>query len=264
VYIYSSGQPYTYGIFSREITIYTVIYGVYVRFWPTLHIRYFWQQNHYIFGHIWCRYTVYGHPRVCQVIAVLLLTHFIKSAVLNMNSIANKVFLFGGLQTLCHRLASSVRWLQSLGPSCSEAWHQLSGTWVYTCVYTHTHIPHTYHTHTHTHAHTHKYKHMLTHPHADTHTHAHTHKYTHMHTHPHADTHTCTHTRTHTYAHTHKHTHTGPGMTASWMCAWPTTVRCSTSGNVGSNATSTLGRQRRWRCVRCGMRVCVCEYALCV
>ena len=25
-----------YGIFGRKITIYTVIYGVYIRFWPTL------------------------------------------------------------------------------------------------------------------------------------------------------------------------------------------------------------------------------------
>jgi hypothetical protein len=29
----------TYGIFSREITIHTVIYGVYIRFWPTLLIH---------------------------------------------------------------------------------------------------------------------------------------------------------------------------------------------------------------------------------
>ena len=29
-----------YGIFGREITKYTVIYGVYVRFWPTLHMSY--------------------------------------------------------------------------------------------------------------------------------------------------------------------------------------------------------------------------------
>jgi hypothetical protein len=28
-----------YGIFGREITKYTVIYGVYIRFWPTLNIR---------------------------------------------------------------------------------------------------------------------------------------------------------------------------------------------------------------------------------
>ena len=27
-----------YGIFGREITKYTVIYGVYIRFWPTLRI----------------------------------------------------------------------------------------------------------------------------------------------------------------------------------------------------------------------------------
>jgi len=27
-----------YGIFGREITKYTVIYGVYIRFWPTLHV----------------------------------------------------------------------------------------------------------------------------------------------------------------------------------------------------------------------------------
>ena len=27
-----------YGIFGREITIYTVIYGVYIRFWPTLQV----------------------------------------------------------------------------------------------------------------------------------------------------------------------------------------------------------------------------------
>jgi len=27
-----------YGISGREITIHTVIYGVYIRFWPTLHM----------------------------------------------------------------------------------------------------------------------------------------------------------------------------------------------------------------------------------
>jgi len=35
-YIYGSGQPYIYGIFGRETTKYTVIYGAYIRFWPTL------------------------------------------------------------------------------------------------------------------------------------------------------------------------------------------------------------------------------------
>jgi hypothetical protein len=31
---------FIYGIFGREITKYTVMYGVYIRFWPTLHIHY--------------------------------------------------------------------------------------------------------------------------------------------------------------------------------------------------------------------------------
>ena len=30
-----------YGNFGREITKYTVIYGVYIRFWPILHISHF-------------------------------------------------------------------------------------------------------------------------------------------------------------------------------------------------------------------------------
>ena len=30
-------KRFVYGIFGREITKYTVIYGVYIRFWPALH-----------------------------------------------------------------------------------------------------------------------------------------------------------------------------------------------------------------------------------
>ena len=41
---------YIYGIFGREITICSVIYGVY--------IRYFWQGNHQTYGHIRCIFTV--------------------------------------------------------------------------------------------------------------------------------------------------------------------------------------------------------------
>jgi len=37
-----------YGIFCRRITRYTVMYGVYV--------RYFLQENHQIYGNIWCVY----------------------------------------------------------------------------------------------------------------------------------------------------------------------------------------------------------------
>ena len=39
IYLYGSGQPYIYGFFGWEITKYTVIYGVYIRCWPTLHIQ---------------------------------------------------------------------------------------------------------------------------------------------------------------------------------------------------------------------------------
>jgi len=42
---------YIYGIFGREITKHTVIYGVY--------LRYCWQKNHHTFGHIRCIYTVF-------------------------------------------------------------------------------------------------------------------------------------------------------------------------------------------------------------
>ena len=39
IYVYT---VYIYGILSREITIHTVIYGVHIRFWPTLHMHKFW------------------------------------------------------------------------------------------------------------------------------------------------------------------------------------------------------------------------------
>ena len=34
-----------YGIFGREFTIYTVIYGVYIQFWPTLYMHCFTPQH---------------------------------------------------------------------------------------------------------------------------------------------------------------------------------------------------------------------------
>jgi hypothetical protein len=46
----------TYGIFSKEITVHTVLYGVYIRLWPTLRVR--------------CTYTVLANPeRGVQVAA---------------------------------------------------------------------------------------------------------------------------------------------------------------------------------------------------
>jgi uncharacterized protein YfaP (DUF2135 family) len=57
------------GIFDREITKYTVIYGVYTEFLAgkspnigsyTVYIRYCWQGNHQIYGHIRCIYGIIG------------------------------------------------------------------------------------------------------------------------------------------------------------------------------------------------------------
>ena len=36
---YGWPEPYLYGVFGREITKYTVIYGVNLRFWPTLYMQ---------------------------------------------------------------------------------------------------------------------------------------------------------------------------------------------------------------------------------
>ena len=52
-----------YGIFGREITKYTVIYGAYIRgsgqpYIYMVYIRYFWRGNHQVYGHIRCIYTV--------------------------------------------------------------------------------------------------------------------------------------------------------------------------------------------------------------
>ena len=58
VYILGWPEPYiytyircTYGIFSREITVHTVIYGAYIRFWPTLFISEYAQTHRDICAH---------------------------------------------------------------------------------------------------------------------------------------------------------------------------------------------------------------------
>jgi hypothetical protein len=52
---------YIYGIFGREVTKYGVIYGIY-----GVYIRYFWQGNNQIWGHIRCIY---------RFLATLLVSH---------------------------------------------------------------------------------------------------------------------------------------------------------------------------------------------
>jgi len=44
-----------YGIFGREITKHTAMYGVYIRFWPTLRVRNnTWCMHAYVLTHIVC------------------------------------------------------------------------------------------------------------------------------------------------------------------------------------------------------------------
>jgi len=71
IFFWSCGlNPSLYGMngnFGREITIYTVIYGVYIirvgqNHIYTVCIRYFWQGNHHIYAHLRCRYTVLANP----------------------------------------------------------------------------------------------------------------------------------------------------------------------------------------------------------
>jgi hypothetical protein len=63
----SVGQNYIYiyDFFGREITRYTVIYGVYIRFWPTLHM---------CLLYVWCahdtRVSVFMHVCVCMCVYV--------------------------------------------------------------------------------------------------------------------------------------------------------------------------------------------------
>ena len=43
----------TYGIFGREITIHTVIHGVYIRFWPTQYVRSYMVCIRYVYIQFW-------------------------------------------------------------------------------------------------------------------------------------------------------------------------------------------------------------------
>jgi hypothetical protein len=68
-----------YRIFGRETTKYTVIYGIYTVYLAgkppdirsyTVYIRYTWQGNHQIYGHIRCIYTILVNPTYkCMVLA---------------------------------------------------------------------------------------------------------------------------------------------------------------------------------------------------
>jgi len=63
---------YIYGIFGRDFSKYTIIYGAYIRrvgqnHIYTVHLRYSWQGNHQIHGHTGCIYTVLADPYTWNV-----------------------------------------------------------------------------------------------------------------------------------------------------------------------------------------------------
>ena len=59
-----------YGIFGREITKYTVIYGVYIQFWPTLPIS---NRCSTRCGIVWCS-AMLPHTVACRFILCIILT----------------------------------------------------------------------------------------------------------------------------------------------------------------------------------------------
>ena len=158
-----------YSIFGRKTTIHTVIYGVYIRFWPTLCMLY----------------------AVCCIVSAHTHTH---------NHTHTHVQPHAHTHTYTHIHTQSGQFAGDHVPlpicGC------LSVLQPFLMPHTHTH---TYtHTQTHIHARTQTHTHADTRTH--THTYTRTHTYTHIHTRTHAHTHT--HTLTYTHAHTHTHIHT--------------------------------------------------------
>jgi len=135
-----------YGIFGREITKYTVIYGVYIRFWPTLSIS----LPLFIF---WCERWQISHETVVNYILIYYLWGAVQ----------------GRYKIYCLKLRSersSDRDVSMLSCSSNAAAAAM------TCTGAHTHTL----TNSSTLAHTHTYTH--THTRAHTHTHARANKHT--------------------------------------------------------------------------------------
>jgi len=138
--------------FGREITKYTVMYGAYIRFCPTLHKAYNDQRRVNIYSHAEC--TGGCAPSYTQ-----------------------------------NYRCSNPCFTREIVPITTLPCVSLSLSLSHT--HTHTHTQHT-HTHTHTYTHIHSHLHTCTHEHTHTLTltHAHMHTYTHTCTHAHKRTHT--------------------------------------------------------------------------
>ena len=234
--IHRVGQNHIYTVyiryFGREITKYTVIYGVYIRFWPTLKR---------------CVAHRMGAPQPAH------------DTRRHTNKPSHNTQKHTNIHTHTYTHSCSVRgtanWFSVLSSSIGHGTHIQTHVHIHTTI--HLYSTHTYrhsHTraaalsHTHTHTHTHTYIHLLRQgcskllqrveqPQVLRHGHAHIHRHTLIFTHTcvqqhtHTPTHTCsvrgaancfsvlcsrisygTHTQTHTYTQTHLHTPAPSGV----------------------------------------------------
>ena len=180
-----------HGTFGRNIIEYTVIYGVYVRFWPTL-----------VNCHAGNRRMKCPRSDLDLFVSSVPSTSvcsFIAKCAVCMQSLCRLVMCGVCLRSrfsvrLCFGVAlHSCLFIDCVVCSCVRlrtTWPLLGRMGQHTGTQTHTH------THSHTHTHT------------LTHAHAHTHTLTHTHTHTHTQTNKHTHTHTHIHAHTYTHTKT--------------------------------------------------------
>ena len=161
-----------YGIFGREITVYTVIYGAYIWFWPTVGI--------------WYLYVMGG-----GVIGGLHSGMFIGGGV-DVRTPRTYTHMYNHTCTQKHTLTCTLTLTRT---NTHALTHTLTRT-----------------THTHSHTYPHMYNHTSTHKHKHTHTNTHTYTHTHTRTHTHTLTCTITlaRTNTNTHTYTHKHTHAHP------------------------------------------------------
>jgi len=142
--------------FGREITKYTVMYGAYIRFCPTLHKAYNDQRRVNIYSHAEC--TGGCAPSYTQ-----------------------------------NYRCSNPCFTREIVPITTLPCVSLSLSLSHTHTHTHTHTTHTHaHTHVHTHTLTLAHMHTWTYTYTHTHTCTHAHIYTHMHTCTQAHTHTPT------------------------------------------------------------------------
>ena len=121
----------------------------------TVYVRYFWQGNHQIYGHMRCIYTVLDNP-----------THDVLNLCLKQRCGHTQAFMDTCTHTRTHFLSHTHAHIQT---------QYLTHTHTYARTYTHT-LSHN----THTHAHTYTYTYTYAHTHIQTHSHN---KYTHVYPH---------------------------------------------------------------------------------